>query len=59
MIDIGKIIDYEAGELDDEGTRELFQSLVDTGMAWKLQGFYGREAQRMIEDGTVAVQETK
>jgi hypothetical protein len=52
---LGKIIDYEAGELDPEGTRDLFQSLVDTGMAWQLQGHYGREAKRMIDDGAVVV----
>jgi hypothetical protein len=43
------IIAYESGELDDEEVIELFQQLVNTGTAWKLQGHYGRTAQRLIE----------
>ena len=30
---------------------ELFSYLLKTGMAWKLQGFYGRTATAMIEAG--------
>jgi hypothetical protein len=30
---------------------EAWQQLVDSGMAWKLQGSFGRQAMRMIEDG--------
>jgi hypothetical protein len=47
------IIDYETGELDEEGFIELFQHLVDTGLAWKLQGHYGRVAIALIEDGRI------
>ena len=28
-----------------------WQYLIDTGMAWNLQGWFGREANRLIEDG--------
>ena len=32
---------------------EAWQILVDTGMAWKLQGFFGHQAQRLIEAGVL------
>lgn len=47
------MIAFEQGELDEESTVELFQSLVDTGLAWQLQGFYGRTAASLIEAGLV------
>ena len=45
------LFDYEAGLLDLDEMIELFQGLIDNGMAWRLQGHYGRTAQRLIEDG--------
>ena len=47
------IIAYETGELDEAGIIELFQHLVDTGLAWQLQGHYGRTAVALIEAGVV------
>ena len=30
---------------------QAWQHLIDTGLAWRLQGFFGRTAQALIEDG--------
>jgi len=50
---VDRIIDYEEGNLDRDETLELFQELVDNGLAWTLQGHYGRTAQALIEQGLV------
>lgn len=47
------IIAYEQGDLDEEQIVDLFQRLVDNGMAWTLQGHYGRTAVQLIEGGLV------
>ena len=45
------MIAYETGELVDDDIIELFQELVETGLAWSLQGHYGRVAQALIDAG--------
>ncbi len=45
------IMDFEGGEISDEKMIEGFQHLIDTGMAWSLQGSYGRTATALIEQG--------
>jgi hypothetical protein len=47
----GAIIDYEDGALTRDETIELFQHLINTGLAWTLQGSYGRMARNLIEAG--------
>lgn len=48
-----RIIAYESGEISYEGFVELFQYLVDTELAWSLQGSYGRLAKVLIAEGVV------
>ena len=55
MDEIDAIIAYEQGELDEEQVIVLFQKLVDSGLAWKLQGSYGRTAKALIEAGYVTL----
>lgn len=48
---VSKIMDFESGQLDSEEVLDLFSDLVRTGMAWQLQGSYGRTAHSLIEAG--------
>jgi len=48
---VDKIIAYESGEMNEEEVAEFFQELINTGMAFQLQGKYGRTAKALIEQG--------
>lgn len=39
-----KLIEFENGQLEDKEILKLFSELIFTGVAWSLQGFYGRMA---------------
>ncbi len=46
---------WETGKLDSDASIELFQYMVDTGLAWELRGPYGRTAWRMVEAGLLKI----
>jgi len=48
---VSRLIAYESGEFGFADTVALFQELIDSGLAWELQGHYGRTAARLIEAG--------
>mgnify|MGYP003665368417 CR=1 FL=1 len=45
------IIRYETGVLKQDEVVPFFQMLINNGMAWSLQGHYGRMAARLIDCG--------
>lgn len=38
-------------EATEEHVIECWQSLIDSGVVWQLQGFYGRTARQLIDEG--------
>lgn len=47
------IIRWENGDMDEGQEISFFQTLVNTGLAWRLQGSYGRTAAALIDAGLV------
>ena len=52
---LNSIIAYESGEMTANEQIELFARLVESGMAWSLQGHYGRTAKYLIDSGAIDV----
>jgi hypothetical protein len=38
----------------EEQVLEAWQHLVDPGLAWRLQGWFGRTAQHLINEGVIS-----
>jgi len=43
----------------EEQVIEAWQYLLDVGLVWQLQGFFGRTAVAMIKDGTLEVKDAE
>lgn len=52
---VNDIIDYESGDMDWDRLVVFFQSLIDTGLVWQLQGHYGRTAMELVQEGYCAL----
>lgn len=50
---VTKIMQWESGEMSEKDTIEFFAELIKSGMAWSLQGCYGRTAHSLIENGII------
>lgn len=48
---VDAIIAYESGEMHPSDVVPFVQSLIDNGLAWSLQGSYGRLARACIDAG--------
>ena len=46
--------DLAGVEPSEEAAIEAWQMLVDTGLAWQLQGWFGRTAAQLIERGVIS-----
>lgn len=51
MPNLDFIIRFENGEADADEIISEFQKMIDSGVVWTLQGFYGRTAAALIEAG--------
>lgn len=49
-----RVLLYETDQMSEQEMISMFQELVDTGMAWKLQGHYGRTSMILLDAGVIA-----
>lgn len=51
---VDRIMRYEQGDMSDDETLSFFGELVRSGLAWQLQGSYGRMAVALIKAGKLS-----
>lgn len=51
---VDNIIRYEEGDMTTNELLQFFCKLIETGMAWTLQGHYGRTANELIKNGYIS-----
>ena len=49
---------FDGLDHDEDTILSAWQYLVDTGLAWSLQGWYGRTANQLINDGYITAPTT-
>ena len=49
---------FDGLDHDEDTILSAWQYLVDTGLAWRLQGWYGRTANQLINDGYITAPTT-
>ena len=52
-VDVGEMMDYENGSMPNDKAVNMFQRLHNSGMAYQLQGHYGRTAQSLLKAGYI------
>lgn len=53
------LMKFENGEMNDQEIVDCFQELIDSGLAWELQGMYGRTAKALIDGGYIIPENKK
>ena len=49
---VDQLLAWTNGDLDEDGVIEIFQKLIDSGLAWQLEGHVGRSAYDLIMAGS-------
>lgn len=57
MTALDAVMIIEDGEQELDELLEAWQCLLDTGMVWHLQGWYGRTAMELIKQGVITLKE--
>ncbi len=52
---INQIMSWESGEMSESEEDAFFQELVNSGLAWQLQGMYGRNAVALASEGRITL----